>query len=1066
MIRQRGVGYHREGRVTLTHQEPSLILAVVQGTQPYSVTIEFEGPGDVRMGCNCPYAQGRGVCKHLYAVLLAAEEATGTSGTSGTSTPEPPRPAPAPPPAWKRRLAETRRQLAQARDERAGDPEPSAPLDTPLQYRFHLDHLRASGEALVDVVPPRGVHLTAEMWLGSRDRADRGIARALLGAQALGFHRSNRSPSASVAQYYGLRPELYASALRRICATGRCTFQAGHDDPLAGQTVAWDSGGPWGVHFAIEAEATEGSEGSEGSEGTEDSGRLRGWFTRGDQRLAMEDATLVTADGLLVVGTTLARVTLGSSWPLVRALRQGGPIAAPTEALFELAAETVLMPGAPDIALPDGAGFEQVRPKPGLRITLKQAETYRQGALVQAELSFDYEGYIVDAGDAAPGLLDQAGRRIVHRSPEREQAARVRLEELGVMLRSDWRTNYEPRLTLAVKDLDPAVQALVREGWRVEAEGRLQRPATGTSASVRSGIDWFDLDGWVDFGDQRAPLPDALAALARGDRVVTLGDGSQGLLPLEWLERYAPVAELGAQATSDDGSAAIRFRRGQAALLDALLAEQPDVQVDQTFARMRRELASFDRVKPVGAPRGFRGELRGYQKAGLGWMAFLRRLGLGGCLADDMGLGKTVQVLALLERRRQEGAGASLVVVPKSLVLNWINEAARFAPRLRVRDYTGTARRAEPLDAGNFDLLVTTYGTLRRDAPELSDFAFDYLILDEAQAIKNPGSATAKAARLLQGQHRLALSGTPIENHLGELWSLFEFLNPGMLGSAGAFSAFRSGDRGLPADIESRALLARALRPFLLRRTKEKVAPELPARTEQTVLIELTGEQRRIYDGLRKRYQAELLGAIDTQGIGRSKVRILEALLRLRQAACHPGLLDPEYRMVAGAKLPLLVETLEEVVAEGHRALVFSQFTSFLALVKERLDRAGIACEYLDGRTRDRQDRVDRFQEGGPPVFLISLRAGGYGLNLTAADYVFLLDPWWNPAVEAQAIDRTHRIGQTKPVVAMRFIARDTVEEKVLELQQTKRALADAVLGENQGLLSRITREDLELLLA
>jgi SNF2 family DNA or RNA helicase len=628
---------------------------------------------------------------------------------------------------------------------------------------------------------------------------------------------------------------------------------------------------------------------------------------------------------------------------------------------------------------------------------------------------------------------------------------------------TDWRRGSgRRRLGVAPKRLDEVVTTLVAEGWQVEADGRAYRTPTAMDARVRSGIDWFDLEGGISFGEHETPLPVALAALAKGERTVRLDDGSEGLLPTEWLQRFAPLAEL---AGEDDGR--LRFRRGQAALLDALLAERPEVRLDAKFRRMRDRLRGFERVRPTAAPRGFRGKLRPYQKEGLGWMTFLRGLELGGCLADDMGLGKTVQVLALLERRRQEREGPSLVVVPRSLVLNWRNEAARFTPLLRVRDFTGPGRHAEPLDSGAYDLLLTTYGTLRRDAPELAQVPFDYAILDEAQAIKNAASASAKAARLLDARHRLALSGTPIENHLGELWSLFDFLNPGMLGSRKAFAAIRpsaeDGRRGHAAD----AVLARALRPLLLRRTKEKVAPELPARTEQTIFVELEGEQRKTYEALRERYARELLERVASSGISRSRMHILEGLLRLRQAALHPALLDPTRARAKSAKLPMLLETLDEVVAEGHRALVFSQFTSFLALVRDGLERAGIAYEYIDGKTRDRQARVDRFQQStGCPVFLISLRAGGHGLNLTAADYVFLMDPWWNPAVEAQAIDRTHRIGQTKPVVAMRLIAKDTVEEKVLTLQRTKRELADAVLGEDAGLLSRITRQDLELLLS
>ncbi len=340
------------------------------------------------------------------------------------------------------------------------------------------------------------------------------------------------------------------------------------------------------------------------------------------------------------------------------------------------------------------------------------------------------------------------------------------------------------------------------------------------------------------------------------------------------------------------------------------------------------------------------------------------------------------------------------------------------------------------------------------------------MILDEAQAIKNARTESAKAARLLQAKHRLALSGTPVENHLGELWSLFEFLNPGMLGAASVFQLSTSAAR--TPDEETRMLLSRALRPFILRRTKQQVAKELPEKLEQTIYCEMEDSQRRQYNELRDFYRASLLEKIDSVGLKRAKIQILEALLRLRQAACHPALINVESdHNQPSAKLDLLMPQLAEVIEEGHKALVFSQFTSFLALVRRRLEEQGIAYEYLDGKTRDRQAPVERFQnDPSSKLFLISLKAGGQGLNLTAAEYVFLLDPWWNPAVEAQAIDRAHRIGQSRRVFAYRLITRDTVEEKVLALQATKRELADAIINADNSVLRNITGEDLMTLLS
>ena len=469
---------------------------------------------------------------------------------------------------------------------------------------------------------------------------------------------------------------------------------------------------------------------------------------------------------------------------------------------------------------------------------------------------------------------------------------------------------------------------LTREGWHVEAEGRVYRRPGTMSLRVSSGIDWFDLEAEVDFEGQRVALPRLLQALRRGEPGVVLDDGSLGMLPEEWLRRHAPLARFG-EAEGD----ALRFRRSQVGLLDALLASQPEVETDAAFEKAREALRRFEGIRPLEAPRGFTGRLRDYQALGLGWMAFLRDFGFGGCLADDMGLGKTVQVLALLEARRRETKKPSLVVVPRSLVFNWKEEAARFAPRLRVRDHTGLDRAREAGAFDDCDVVLTTYGTLRRDAALLKDVAFDYVILDEAQAIKNKGTESAKAARLLGADHRLALSGTPVENHLGELQSLFEFLNPGLLGRVPLARG------GTELDEEGRVALARGIAPFILRRTKGQVAKDLPPKTEQTLWCDLEPEQKALCDELRDHYRKALLGRVERQGLARSKMHVLEALLRMRQAACHPGLVDPRHSEGPSAKLDALVPRLVEIVEEGHKALVFSQFTSFLALLKPRLRR-------------------------------------------------------------------------------------------------------------------------------
>ena len=605
---------------------------------------------------------------------------------------------------------------------------------------------------------------------------------------------------------------------------------------------------------------------------------------------------------------------------------------------------------------------------------------------------------------------------------------------------------------------------MTNEGWHVEAEGKLYRTAGALSMEIRSGVDWFELEGGAQFGDTRIALPRLLRAIKQGEQTVRLDDGTLGIIPEEWMKKYGLLAGLGSAEENH-----LRFTRPQAGLLDALLASEPAVSADATFEQVRQELRTFVGIRSADPPPEFSGHLRGYQSEGLGWLYFLQRFAFGGCLADDMGLGKTIQVLALLESRRALRAGneinsprPSLIVVPRSLVFHWKKEALRFAPKLRILDHTGGGRLKPGDHFDAYDVVLTTYGTLRRDALQLKDLHFDYCILDEAQAIKNAGTLSAKAVRLLRADYRLAMSGTPVENHLGELWSLFEFLNPGMLGSASVF-----GRAGRNPDTETRNVLARALRPFILRRTKGEVARELPAKTEQTIYCDLEPRDRKLYDELRAYYRERLLKNVQGDGMTQMKFQVLEALLRLRQAACHPGLIDKKKTAEPSAKVDTLLAQLDQVLEEGHKALVFSQFTSLLAIVRSRLDGAKIPYVYLDGKTRDREARVEQFQnDPNVKLFLISLKAGGLGLNLYAAEYVYLLDPWWNPAVEAQAIDRAHRIGQTRQVFAYRLIARDTVEEKVLELQQTKRDLADAIITADNSLIHNLTREDLELLLS
>jgi non-specific serine/threonine protein kinase len=455
--------------------------------------------------------------------------------------------------------------------------------------------------------------------------------------------------------------------------------------------------------------------------------------------------------------------------------------------------------------------------------------------------------------------------------------------------------------------------------------------------------------------------------------------------------------------------------------------------------------------------------LRPYQRHGFDWLHFLHEFRFGGILADDMGLGKTVQVLTLLQSLKESARDrqpVSLLVVPKSLIANWQREADKFTSGMRILEYLGNSRSKETELFKDFDIILTTYGTMLRDVETLSGYQFHYIILDESQAIKNPLAKSARAARLLKADHRLVMTGTPVENNTFELWSQFAFLNPGMLGSSDYFGEVFARPIENSHDESAIATLQRMIHPFILRRTKEQVAPELPPRTERVQYIDLEPAQKKVYQRTRELYRSQLLGLIESEGMENARMKILEGLLRLRQIAIHPQLADETFEGSA-PKFDHLLETLETISTAGHKALVFSQFVGALHLLRTELDSRGIIYTYLDGQTRQRQAEVDRFQtDPQVRVFLISLKAGGVGLNLTAADYVFHIDPWWNPAAEMQASDRAHRIGQQKPVFIYKLIARGTVEEKILELQEKKRALVKNIISSEAGFFKSLTRDD------
>jgi non-specific serine/threonine protein kinase len=685
---------------------------------------------------------------------------------------------------------------------------------------------------------------------------------------------------------------------------------------------------------------------------------------------------------------------------------------------------------------------------------------------------FLYQGYEAGFKDGQRVLVPQGdGVLIIQRQTEKENAFLQKLQSLH----SGFVYNKEDG-TLALKGTD-----VLRNNWFflfVDAMKEAKTPVFGfellkhyrfntakpqTRIFISSHTDWFDAKVNIVFGDQQVTVADVKKALANKQPYVQLSDGSLGVLPEEWLKKYALLFRVGEGKTDT-----LKLSRYHLGVVDELYANRQEQDLELQLEEKYEQLRRFDKIESIALTGPLTEVLRPYQVAGYQWLNYLRGINWGGILADDMGLGKTVQALSFMEYyKRTEGKLKALVVCPTTLIYNWENEIRKFTPSLSFRIHHGASRTRKKEELEDHDITITTYGTLRSDIKLLSQIALDYAILDESQAIKNPSSKVTKAASLLQARHRLCMSGTPLQNNTFDIYAQMNFLNPGMLGSVEFFRQ----EFAIPIDKlgeqDRKEHLRKLLFPFILRRTKEQVAKDLPEKQEMVLFCEMEEEQRNIYDAYRNDFRNQILGSIESMGIQKSQLTILQGLMKLRQICDSPAILNEAEKFPNHSiKLDELSRELSEGIS-SHKALVFSQFLGMLSLIRSKLDELGISYVYFDGSTSapDREKAIQRFQQDDSVrVFLISLKAGGVGLNLTAADYVYIMDPWWNPAVEQQAIDRTHRIGQTKNIFAYRMICKDTIEDKILQLQERKRNLAKDIIADDQGFVKTLTREDVEYL--
>ena len=701
-----------------------------------------------------------------------------------------------------------------------------------------------------------------------------------------------------------------------------------------------------------------------------------------------------------------------------------------------------------------------------------------EGSLLTLEVQNTYEtvhGEFVLPGpnpDFQTGSYVFEGHTFLVRRDQTEEAALMaQLAEMHFQPRSTRLWFMEPEEAIAF--LLDSYPTLV-ENWRVYGEKaltrykvRMSQPVISAKVESNEKEKWFTLDIDVEYDGQHLPLERIWKAWVRGRRYVQLKDGSYTSLPESWLEKLAhKLQALGFDPTKPPKR---QFKQFEAPVLDNLLDDLPNAETDSFWNSLREKVRNFTEVEPVSTPKGLTATLRNYQLQGVSYLNFLSEYGFGGILADEMGLGKTIQTLSFIQHMVNHGhEGPNLIVVPTSVLPNWERESEKFVPHLKRLIIYGTRREGMFRKVADSDIVVTTYALLRRDLEELEKHYFNSIILDEAQNIKNPNTITARSVRSIKARMRLCLSGTPIENNLFELWSLFEFLMPGFLGSQHAFQRgvvkpIRDGDG------ESLEYLRSRVKPFILRRTKAEVAKDLPPKIESVTYCNMTDEQAELYTALTRKLRDQVLADVESKGMAKSQMSILDALLKLRQICCHPRLLKVDMPGFSTGSLPsgkfeAFKDMIFDVVEGGHKELVFSQFVQMLQIIRGWLQLTDIPFCYLDGTSKDRLDQVDRFNNSPEiPIFLISLKAGGTGINLTSADYVIHYDPWWNPAVESQATDRTHRIGQTRQVFSYKLICQNTVEEKILKLQEMKRGVAEAVIP-GQDTWKSLTKEDLEML--
>lgn len=1067
----RGLDYARRRVVERVEIADSTALGRVKGSDadPYVVKVELT-PEGIQSHCTCPaFSKAGQHCKHVAALLITVrDQARG-------SHPRPPQPPPAQVPQTAHAGGDAKARRRDRRRGRGGGP--PAPIVQPQREMIGAAppvDATARPTGIGAWLPPPGASAARplEFRLSARQQGltvtvlDTEARHPLLPSHALGwqqiFPTADRDALRLLTRFESGNPRHPAVDVRSEDAAELLPMLLGRRVLLepALMQLRFADNEPLRPRFDLEMVGSDTIVVKASFERTSDRRKFSllqgGWY---------EGAPGWHVDTSEGIARPLDRRVSPAA---LRRLLRSPTIAEPVSELVN-----VIMNGLPRVALEVGAelpDLSQVADVIDLEPTFRMRAG---GSLVEAHVTLtaaygDTDVQVRADGISPPVIIKppeegQKRARCIRCDIAAQQAAAEKLRALG--LKPDESGQYfVANGDAAIKFWSEGVGSLPDDWDLYVPEDLVDTQVRGTPlgafAKVSSGMDWLSLKLTFEVDGVGVSRDELARCLAEGKKYVRLDDGS-----------FAPFDAAKVRAMLDrevelmTGAPNGRFPLSQAGRLQELLTHADKTTVPATTKDLFKKLASIEEIEQTKKPRGLKGTLRPYQEQGLSWLKFIHDIGSGGVLADDMGLGKTLQTIALLLTVKNEQKSLkALIVAPTSVVTNWVREIEKFAPTLEVALWHGQQRKEQEDQLHEADVIITSYALLRRDEELFKSLDLDYAILDEAQHIKNPMSATAAAAKRLRAKKRLALTGTPIENRLSEIWSIFDFVSPGLLGPLQKFEE-RFAKPINDGDHKTAARLRATIHPFILRRTKLEVAKDLPEKIEMDQICDMPAEQKALYGQIVREVRSQIMGEVEKVGMAKAHIHILAGLTRLRQAACDPRLLGlpRPFGDEDSGKLVALRELIGECDEGGHKVLVFSQFVSMLQLIRDALDKDGIKYEYLDGATKDRAERVDRFQDDPTvTVFLISLKAGGTGLNLTAADTVIHFDPWWNPAVEDQATDRAHRIGQTKVVNVYRLVAQGTIEEKILQLKSKKRDLVASVLSEDTGGGKKLTKQDLD----